>query len=470
MGRFLMKRLLKRMAVVISAALLCVFSAFESFAAPTAFADESKKEYSNVLNDLKKDSTFDTAHYPAKDNDYSLQVIQIAESEDKELFIYVYQPSGQTKQLKAVSINISRTSEIDIHPLNYKLSYLNSDGTLYKYIVENFTVNSDETRYYAIPSIFRKFDSTIDEQATGDNTINEVSYNVGKQWCFSTINGEPYCAVKQLKTITITSKFVGFVRYKDGFKLYKGACDSHFVAFNTDINMDKLIDADVSFVSQHYLGGTNFDKYGDPETHVVPLSDKEKVTYNGGGWFAPTYKWNRVQTVSEFMTETDQSTIYTGVVLGTSTGSVLTDTAKEELEGKKWVLRFTETDFSESVSLSGTYSLNLTLVSEVTILRLHFITDGVSYNLGVVDNKQTGGSAPSNEQETDIELFPQIKKHLGEKWWKIIVGLLLLILLLVVLMPLLPTLVNVVIKILMLPFKLIGAIIKGIEKAFHKRE
>ena len=170
------------------------------------------------------------------------------------------------------------------------------------------------------------------------------------------------------------------------------------------------------------------------------------------------------------MTETDQSKIYTGVVLGTSTGSVLTDTAKEELEGKKWVLRFTETDFSESVSLSGTYSLNLTLVSEVTILRLHFITDGVSYNLGVVDNKQTGGSAPSNEQETDIELFPQIKKHLGEGWWKIIVGLLFVILLLVIFMPLLPTLVNVVIKILMLPFKLIGAIIKGIEKAFHKRE
>ena len=37
-----------------------------------------------------------------------------------------------------------------------------------------------------------------------------------------------------IETITITDKFVGFVRYKDGFKLYVGACDSHFVAFNTD--------------------------------------------------------------------------------------------------------------------------------------------------------------------------------------------------------------------------------------------
>ena len=54
--------------------------------------------------------------------------------------------------------------------------------------------------------------------------------------------------------------------------------------------------------------------------------------------------------------------------------------------------------------------------------------------------------------------------------WKKILALIAIILLFIVLMPLLPTLVNVVIKILMLPFKLIGAIIKGIEKAFHKRE
>lgn len=254
-----MKKQVLKISRIIATFLLSVISLFcgqaSLFAFPV-FADETKKEYSNVLDDLKKDSTFDTAHYPAKDNDYSLQVIQIAESEDKELFIYVYQPSGQTKQLKAVSINISRTSEIDIHPLNYKLSYLNSDGTLYKYIVENFTVNSDETRYYAIPSIFRKFDSTIDEQATGDNTINEVSYNVGKQWCFSTINGEPYCAVVGIKTIVVTDKTVGYVRYKDGYHpilgYLSGAIDSHYIAFNTDINMNKIIDADIQYSTQAY--------------------------------------------------------------------------------------------------------------------------------------------------------------------------------------------------------------------------
>ena len=51
-----------------------------------------------------------------------------------------------------------------------------------------------------------------------------------------------------IETITITDKFVGFVRYKDGFKLYVGACDSHFVAFNTDKPIDKLLERLFVFV------------------------------------------------------------------------------------------------------------------------------------------------------------------------------------------------------------------------------
>ena len=73
-----------------------------------AHAQEGKA-YSNVLDDLKKDSSFNPSNYPTKSNDYSLQIIQLAESIDKELFIYVYQPSGKSKNLKASSINISTT-------------------------------------------------------------------------------------------------------------------------------------------------------------------------------------------------------------------------------------------------------------------------------------------------------------------------------------------------------------------------
>ena len=39
--------------------------------------------YSGVLDDLKKDSSFKPSNYPQNTEDYSIQVIQLAESVDK---------------------------------------------------------------------------------------------------------------------------------------------------------------------------------------------------------------------------------------------------------------------------------------------------------------------------------------------------------------------------------------------------
>ena len=54
-------------------------------------------EYSEVLDDLKKDASFQESNYPERPTDYSLNIIQIAESVNKELFVYVYQPSAARK-------------------------------------------------------------------------------------------------------------------------------------------------------------------------------------------------------------------------------------------------------------------------------------------------------------------------------------------------------------------------------------
>ena len=59
----------------------------------------------------------------------------------------------------------------------------------------------------------------------------------------------------------------------------------------------------------------------------------------------------------------------------------------------KWVLRFAETEYTSSAS-AYVYVQNGTRISDVTILRLKFETDGVVYNLGVVDNKQTSSTTP----------------------------------------------------------------------------
>ena len=57
----------------------------------------------------------------------------------------------------------------------------------------------------------------------------------------------------------------------------------------------------------------------------------------------------------------------------------------------------------------------------------------------------------------------------GPSWWKIVLAILLLILLLVILGPVLPLIVKAIVWVIMLPFKAIAAIIKGIQKAVKNR-
>ena len=103
-----------------------------------------------------------------------------------------------------------------------------------------------------------------------------------------------------------------------------------------------------------------------------------------------------------------------------------------------------------------------TQISNVSILRLKFETDGVIYDLGVIDNKQSGSENPINTFETTLDL---------NAVFKIILGVLLLIVLIIVLNPILPTIFNfvwwliktiikVVWFVLTLPFKLIKALFK----------
>ena len=415
--------------------------------------------YSGVMEDLKKDTSFKPENYPSKADDYSLQIIQLAESSDKELFVYVYQPSGKVKDFKASSINISTTINDSISYLNHKLELLNSNGVFYKYKVKGLTVKDESVRYYAISSIYRPFDESIDKQASGGNTVTEVNYAVNKQYCFGEINGKPYVNCVDIETIVVTDKFVGFVRYPDGFKLYVGACDSHFVAFNTNKPMDKLLEADVYYTTQSYdWSSVPFvgvkETFGDKADKYAYLKYTDKVEHTGGGLFAGTYKWDRIQTVDDFIKNEDREQIFSGAVIDVKISSKLTDAALNELKGKKWVLRFTETDYT-LWSGQGTYGTFSTIVGDVTILRLKFETDGITYNLGVIDNKQSGSKDPSNETDIDISL---------NKRGKMILYLLMLILLIILLAPILPYVLQAIVWIISLPFKGISAAVKSTKR------
>lgn len=439
---------------------------------PVAFAAEGT-DYSDVLDDLSKDENFSTEHYPSVVDDYSLKVIQIAESSDNELFVYVYQPSGEQKNLVASSINIALVPRENISDVrNYKLRLLNSDGVFYKYLVEGLTVSSATTKYYTISNILRPWNGDIDPPAEGGNTVTEVPYSVAKEYCFSTINGEPFCRVLDIETIEITDKFVGYVRYKDGYQGYLGgtACDSHFVAFDTDRRIDKLYEADVYYSTQSVLkesGTVNKTTFREKKDNYVELNYTQKVEHTGGGLFAPTYEWDRIETVDQFIQENSTyENVYSGALFDVTVGTQLTPEAIESLKGKKWVLRFTETEYGSIVGpLVVTESS--TIVGDVMILRLKFETDGITYNLGVVDNKQSGDpDVPSGGSQIKVEPNDPFKKVIDIILF--VLALIFIIILLVLLAPILPYIIKFVIWVISLPFRLIAALFKAIRK--RKRE
>lgn len=432
--------------------------------APTAYA--ASTSYSGVLDDLRKDENFSPSAYPAVADDYSLQVIQVAESTDNELFVYVYQPSGQAKDLRASSINIALVPREDISDVkNYKLTLLSSSGVFYKYRIDGLTVSTAGTRYYTIPSIYRPFDETIDEGADHGNEITEVDYKVAKEYCFSTINGEPFCRVLDIETIEITDKFVGFVRYSNGFELneWRTSCDSHFVAFNTDRDIDRLLEADVYYTSQSYEWNRRTDwlnpkeTFGGKEDNYAFLTYEQKVEHTGDGWWAPTYQWNRIETVENFIANEDiEQTVYTGALINVSVANKITDEGKAALEGKQWILRFAETEYGTENGALGTMYQSSTIVGDVTILRLKFETDGVTYNLGVIDNKQSGNpDIPINEEHYKVGL-----SELG-KWLLLIIAI---ILALALLGPILPYIIKAVVWLISLPFKAIASLVKAVRK------
>lgn len=214
----------------IAAAIISIFSLFAGGGAQIASAAASA--YTNVMTDLTKDGSFNAADYTENTGNYSLNVIQIAESADGELFIYVYQPSGQRVDLLATTVRFSTSRNEDgARWEDYELNFINSNGVFFKYKVNGFTVKSAETRYYNVAAIHRKWYSAIDNKVNGQ-IVSEVVYPVGALWVATTENGEVTYSKYTSDVVEVTSKKVGLIRAGNGFGVFnQTACDDHYVAF-----------------------------------------------------------------------------------------------------------------------------------------------------------------------------------------------------------------------------------------------
>ncbi|MDE7301628.1 MAG: hypothetical protein K2N47_05600 [Clostridia bacterium] len=371
------------MTLVFIATLACDVNAL-------VFADTESG--SSILDDLSKDETFDVLDYPIKNDDYSLEVIQIAESTAGELLVYVYQPSGEAGGLRASRISIALEADNDkgFTPVLYNLEYINSRGSLYKYKVKNFTVSSDPVRYYNLIMIQRKAIAGVDTVAEG-NELNYKAYRVGQYWQVKdTEDGGLNYSVVNSDVVEIKNPYHGIVdKLLSNYEYIQNTIgeryylESHYLAFSTDWDIDKLVNVSISFVTcdNYYFDGVYHPiETTREEREKIIYSDEEfEVQQTGYGRTLftrllfggnKTFSWKSIQSTDEFLNSVNAS-----------------DTTREKLSGTEWVVYFYNSSALNGKLLNNPIERYLyTQVEQVTVLRLEFVSDGVCYNLGAVSD------------------------------------------------------------------------------------
>ena len=400
-----------------------------------AFADSSTT--SSVLEDLRQDESFDIGHYPINNKDYSIKVIQVAESVDGFLLIYTYQPSNNKEPLDVTKVNMSLSQEVGDTTL-YDLTLLSRNGVFSKYKVEGLTVGSQSIRYYNITSVYRDWVASIDKPADNDNTVNGVAYSVGQLWSARSVSGNVVYDMSETEVIVITEQMIGSRRYYDGFRWENSpSCDSHFLAFSCDHSIDKLLSAKIEFDTNEYKefkGGLfTKDSYeiSDAVHHIVNLYDYQVASNDGSGWFGEYKEWHRMSSMTDFIKEVG-----------------IEGDDKKMLEQYDWILNFYESSyvcefggkdfiialFSSWAAIRDARTSRFEKVSNVSLLRLSFEYDGQIYDLGVVSNTQTGSNKPMNGNGSfDLLAWLEEKTGIPKGVW--IAGVVLIIL--AILMPIL---------------------------------
>lgn len=421
--------------VLIAATLIALISGVGNAYAATT-------RYSGVLEDLQQDSNFNVADYPAVNDDYSLKVIQVAESTADELFLYVYQPAARSKFLKATQINMSLSETAENTQL-YKLTYLNGAGVFQKYRVDEFTVRKNKTfRFYNISAIYRAFNSSIDGDADkqeGDNITNDIAFQVGKVFTASTIEGKIIYDMEPIYTVQIINPVTDYLTHVSGYNAADGLWwiqagnmeifDSHFIAFSTDWDIDRLISATVSYYvcsgTAYYDEVFGFEKdcevnYGKDKEAIVTLNADEKFEHTNSinGYTYATYAWNKINSTSDFIAAVRSAK-------GLSHNNAYNN-LESILYGSEWVLNFVETERTQHdtnvLGVYKKYTSEFSKVSNVTILRLEFEANGKVYNLGAVSNIVSSTNYP---EEVDrhwydgiTNFFKRIKDFFTNlTWW-----------------------------------------------------
>ena len=358
-------------------------------------AEAAVEADSIVTDDLRKDASFNADDFPANVEDFSLQVIQVAESESGRLFVYVYRPSSKTADLKASYINMALSEVTEQNPSFslYPLRFVNRNGVFEKYEVVDFKASADEVRHYNVASILRPFDAAFDEEAEATDDTNEaIAFSVGKCWSASWYNGNLFYVVNSTYFADVEITAVGSVRFSDGFFLNITKCtDAHFVAFKiNNFDVEKIYSLTVRYVQQSYReewnGWNTSSSLGEKQIIEDDIYAEQSGSVDANGWFGTGYEysWDRILVSDDFQAKISDWT-NEGIDFSSGTG----------LDSSEFVCLFKETGYFRSPLAESVGYEDSTRITEVGLLRLHFVdSSGKTYNLGVVSDIVSDDGVP----------------------------------------------------------------------------
>lgn len=462
------KQLIKTLGKYLIVAPLVVFFIFFClFFSGNVYA---ASETVSVLTDLQKDSNFNISDYPSDYTDYSIKLIQIAETTAKELVVYIYQPSHYKVDLTATKISISYGYSKDgtgLEPKIYPLKLLSTEGVFDKYLVENYTITSDTSRYYNIVSIFRNYNSTADKEKNDGFDFTDIACSVGQQWCAYYLNDSIVYEMNTFKTMQIDTIFEGNVDFQNSITWdnFIGKYDKGqvwFKCFNSpDYVIKHIFDVDLTWKKQ-YMKYTNYNLKADTDEAIgdveyidnITIDDNDVIEYTNSGLIKRTYSWNRILSSEDFIKALNKNKCD------------ISDDALEKVKASEWVITYDITPCTIEY-VGGTYVSSYKYhynIFDSGILRISFLDVlGKFYDLGVVN------SLTSPDSISDGSSLAPLLSTLGDFFTKLfqILGILALILVLVfvsnLILPVfkvLEVIWNGIVFVISLPFKLINWIFK----------
>lgn len=473
-------------AVVLLSAVVGLLDFVDIYGVRFASAETSAE----VLQDLQRDKDFNADEYPYRPELTSLEVITVAEGEGEQLFVYVYNPS-MNSLYNATYIRMSPTIGENYAPQDYGLMLISSSGVFQKYYVKNFAVKPYSQRFYDIPCIFRKFVKDIDEdcETESKNNVEQVSFQVATCFTATTLNGNVTYSKEYVDVVTITDKYCFNGIYPDGFNWYglwltDYETTSHNIAFSTDWDISELFQIDIEYYTQNYtieymesVGGkligdktlTLGEMSAEPVVTTIYAKDENgndiTVTNNKDkGWFfGYEFTWKRVQTASSFVDYVTNSKDFKSVG----------DYELNNISNKQWVVAFAETEYKKTTvpfffldSACDKVTEKGVKVSNVSIMRLNFKCQGTTYNLGVVDNYQTGAIDSVFEGKDGLEHTVDRIMELLEKIFAIVLFIVFVVVVVFVLNIVLPLgkIASYILKaikyVISLPFKIIKSVFR----------